>query len=219
MFIAIEGIDQSGKETQAKILAERLEGEVFPFPNYETPSGILIASHLKKEWKATVDFDEQTRLAVEQGVKADEDKLNAMVYQCLQFSNRLESAQKIRKTLQLKIPVIADRYIASGLVYGTVDGLDFDYMWNTQQFLPQPDLNILIDIDVEDSFKRKPENRDRYESNRGFLAHVRSLYVITFEKMEARNGVGQWKIVDGRQSVTEVAAEISVAVKETRALI
>ena len=44
MLIAFEGLDQSGKETQARLLAARLVGEgrrvtTVSFPDYATPIG------------------------------------------------------------------------------------------------------------------------------------------------------------------------------------
>jgi len=182
---------------------------LFSFPDYSTPSGQLIGSHLKKQWYCNLQFE---------GPGPEEEKyINDFVYQALQFTNRLEKAEIISDHLKAG-SVVADRYHASGIVYGTIDGIDRDYLIKTQRFLPMPDVNILIDIDVEDSFKRQPENRDRYEANRDFLERVCAKYRQLFIEMCEVDGPEKWHIVDGRPPVIEVAAEIAAIIKRVKAV-
>ena len=109
MFIAIEGVDGSGKTLQSKLLMERLQGTRFKFPDADTRLGRLIYGHLRKEWAADhVKVNESS-----------EPYLDAMVFQCLQTANRLEKQIPIIHAKQ-RGHVIADRYFASGLVYGAV---------------------------------------------------------------------------------------------------
>ena len=51
--------------------------------------------------------------------------------------------------------VILDRYIGSSLAYGTALGLDQEWLYQTQRFLPQPDTTILLDITPDLAAQRK----------------------------------------------------------------
>jgi dTMP kinase len=96
--IAIEGIDGAGKATQARLLADACgrfgqRGVVFSFPDYETPTGKLIAAYLRGE------------------VKGD-PRLLASMYSL----NRLEKLAAIQAALaDPDTVVIFDRYTASNI--------------------------------------------------------------------------------------------------------
>jgi len=106
MFIAFEGLDQSGKETQARRLAESLaaEGrrvETLSFPDYETPIGREIGAALAGEREFPPD-----------------------VMQLLYIANRYEWRPKIEQWLREGAIVVCDRYVASSIAYGESHGLD-----------------------------------------------------------------------------------------------
>jgi dTMP kinase len=203
MFIALEGIDACGKSTQIKLLSERLNAKMFRFPDDETPVGKLIRSHLNREWKCHHTPEE----LVPRGREAT-CNLNALVFQALHLANRLEKATEITQTMHtLGQDVVADRYLASAIVYGGADGLDVDYLVEVQQWLPQPDLNILLNIPPELSAERKPEKRDRYESQAGLMEEVADRYCWLWAKMTGA-GNDNWVVVDGSQSVEKVHADI-----------
>ena len=218
MIVCCEGADGAGKATQTQLLAEKLGGTRFAFPNYDSPTGRAILGHLKRDWQTrhndgcTVSYT-----------------IDALVFQCLQTVNRLELLDEI-KAAHKKGPVIFDRYSASGLVYGGLDGLDVQWIEKINASLPQPDVWIYLDIPIEESFKRRPERRDRYESDRGFLEKVRERYLklwreraggleniaITFyahlnpyvEAPAPTVAVRRWHVVDGMGSIDDVHARI-----------
>lgn len=203
MFIAIEGIDASGKATQSKLLADELHAKLFSFPDYSTPMGGLIKSHLHKQWYANLVVD---------GPGPEEEKsLDAMVFQSLQITNRLERLTDLVKALH-EGPVVSDRYLASGLVYGKADGLDPDYLYMLQRHLPQPDLQILIDIDPEDSVRRRPERRDRYEQQAGYMEKVTLGYRELWKN--SPKGDSWWVTVNGRGTIEEVFGRVMAIVRE-----
>jgi thymidylate kinase len=91
----------------------------------------------------------------------------------------------------------------------------------------QPDLYVLIDIPVEESFKRRPERRDRNESHRGYLERVRVAYLRLFTERHEANmararGDGKtrntyvpgpaWRVVDGIGTKEQDAERIWTAV-------
>jgi dTMP kinase len=210
MFIAIEGIDACGKSTQTRLLAERLNAKLMRFPDDETPIGKLIRAHLNREWTlAMAPLECPTADGPEVNVGrlvTNVHEANALVFQALHFANRLEKAREIARML-LRQDVVADRYLASAIVYGSADGLDVDYLIQTQQWLPQPDLNILIDIPPELSAERKPESRDRYESQPGLMEEVMSRYRKLWAKMREVDDLS-WVIIDGSQPVYDVHTAI-----------
>jgi len=218
MFIALEGIDTCGKGTQAKILAERYQAKLFKFPDPDSEMGKIVYAHLKKYWRVSstgVDspWNNGEKLA----------EVDAKVFQAVQLACRLEHAEAIKAELDAGKTVIADRYTGSGIVYGGADGIDMHYLDDIQKSLPQPDLQILLDIDPEDAAERmrgRGEELDRYEAKEGFMAEVAKRYRLVWQNKAAtvqRELRTVWVIVDGRKSITEVAAEIIGHVKELRA--
>jgi thymidylate kinase len=209
MVIVLEGMDAAGKKTQSELLAARLDGTRFAFPNYESPTGKLILGHLKKEWTCARHFPNVATWA------ACADDTDARVFQSLQTVNRIELLPQIHEAKR-KGHVVFDRYWQSAVVYGALDGLDMQWLRLVQEKpMPPADINILIDVPVDEGFKRRPERRDRYETNRPFLEKVRSQY-ITLWTMSASMGLpGEWFIVGGLGSVEEVHDRIIEIVRRT----
>jgi dTMP kinase len=218
MFVCIEGTDASGKNTQTKLLAKRLHAQLYSFPAYDTPSGELIKAHLQVEWNTQIN-DSMMWSVSEQNLSSDE-YLDAMVFQSLQLTNRMELASRINTHLEAKKHVVADRYWPSGWVYGAADGLEKPWLEAIHAPLPQPDLFILVDVDVEHSFKRRPDRRDRYESDRPFLEKVVKLYRELWHSMRNRttnlNRGERWRIVDGRGGIDPVHQDIWNIVRDCR---
>ena len=207
LFVALEGIDACGKNVQSRLLADRMGAELFSFPDYATPYGDLIASHLEGGWC----------VASTPGPEGSADRTDAMVFQSAQFTNRLELQVPLGQCLTENRNVVADRYLASGLAYGAADGLDWKYLLQVQRHLIQPDINILLDIDVEDSVKRRPERRDRYEKNSSFINRVSKFYRSIWEHMSALvNYLGRdtmWVVVNGRDDIDTVHKNILLVVR------
>src|ERR1019366_1574364 len=128
MLIAIEGLDQSGKETQARQLRARLEQDgrkvyAASFPGYETPIGHEIAKALRNEREFGPD-----------------------VMQLLYVANRFEYKPRIERVLTSGGVVICDRYRASSVAYGEAQGLDPKWLEEIQRPLPEAAITLLLDI-------------------------------------------------------------------------
>jgi dTMP kinase len=187
-LIAFEGLDQSGKETQARLLRGALEQagrsvESLTFPFDGTPIGREIRSALAGARDYAPD-----------------------VMQLLFIANRHERRPQIEQWLGDAVVVICDRYLASSIAYGEALGLDPQWLSETQRFLPRPALTILLDIQPETALARKRAGRDRYEQDLSLLARVRESY-------RRQAAAGDWLLVDGERSRDEVAADISLAVR------
>jgi dTMP kinase len=186
LLIAFEGLDQSGKQTQAEMLAERLRIDgratrLLSFPDYTTPIGAEIGRALQGERDYSPD-----------------------VMQLLYVANRYEWKSDIVRERTNGTIVICDRYLASSVAYGEATGLDPQWLLDIQKHLPQPDLTFLLDIAPGVSARRKTEDRDRYERDLALLARVRDSYV--------RQVGEQWLRIDADRPRADVAAAVFAAV-------
>ena len=186
-LIAFEGLDQSGKETQAHLLRARLEAggrevRIFPFPDYHTAIGAELGRAL-----------------------AGEREYRADVMQLLYVANRYEWKPEIQRALAAGQIVICDRYLASSVAYGEAQGLDPAWLADIQRFLPAPDLTVLLDIAPDTAVGRKAVNRDRFERDLALLQGVRDSYL-------RQAGQPGWVMIDGERAKPDVAEDVRAIV-------
>jgi dTMP kinase len=184
MLIAFEGLDQSGKETQSRRYRDQLrsagqKARVVSFPDYGTSIGEEIARALQGEREYGPD-----------------------VMQLLYVANRYERKPDIDRWQQAGITLLCDRYVASSIAYGEAQGLDVAWLVSMQQFLPQPDLTVFLDIAPETALERKATGRDRYERDHALQVGVRESY-------QRQAADERWLRVDGERAPDDVAAEVS----------
>jgi dTMP kinase len=187
-LIAFEGLDQSGKQTQAERLAAALRErgqsvELLSFPDYETAIGAEIGRAL--------------------GGKRD---YAADVMQLLYIANRYEYRPRISSTIERGGIIVCDRYLASSIAYGEAQGLDPEWLTALQKYLPQPALTLLLDIPPAASLERKQIARDRYERDLALLDRVRASY-------RRQASQPSWQLIDGTGDKEDVAAVVVSAVQ------
>jgi dTMP kinase len=183
VLIAFEGLDQSGKETQARRLRARLEAAgrevvTLTFPCYETSIAREIERALRGERDYTPD-----------------------VLQLLFIANRYEYRPRIADWIGAGRVVLCDRYLASSIAYGEAQGLDPAWLRDVQRGLPAPDVTLLIDIAPETAVARKAVDRDRFERDLALLERVRASYL----RQAAAPG---WHRVDGERAIDDVQADV-----------
>lgn len=188
LIIAFEGLDQSGKATQARLLRDRMraagrKARVVSFPDYGTPIGEEIARALGGERDYGPD-----------------------VMQLLYVANRYERKADIERWRRADITLLLDRYIASSLAYGEAQGLDGAWLAGLQQYLPRPDLTFFLDIPPETALERKAVGRDRYERDHALQMAVRESY----RRLAA---AADWRTVAGEQPQETVADEVLATVR------
>jgi dTMP kinase len=186
-LIAFEGLDQSGKQTQAELLRDRLKEEgwkarLVSFPDYGTTIGEEIARALQGEREYGAD-----------------------VMQLLYIANRYERNPDLQRWLDGGLVLVCDRYVASSIAYGEAQGLDPVWLMEVQKFLPAPSLTIMLDIAPETAVQRKAVDRDRYESDLAMQARVRDSYR---RQAAAQN----WIRLDGERPKDVVAEDVFSAV-------
>ena len=169
-LICFEGLDASGKATMSAYAAELLNGAVFSFPCYDSPTGKLLLQHLKGEVEmvGSIPFPPPCR-----GSKLAD--YNMLVRQSLMTVNRYELQARILHALTER-SVVLDRYWLSSLVYGEAEGLDTEWVVEISSALLRPDLTIVLDIPVCAVGQRRPQARDKNETDLNKLQRVRDLY-------------------------------------------
>jgi dTMP kinase len=187
LLIVFEGLDQSGKQTQAELLRDRLKQDghkarLVSFPDYGTSIGEEIARALQGERDYGPD-----------------------VMQLLYIANRYERKPDLVRWLEGGLMLVCDRYMASSVAYGEALGLDPAWLVDMQKFLPPPALTILLDIAPETAVQRKATDRDRYERDLAMQGRVRDSY-------RRQAAAGEWMVIDGERSKDIVAADVFTAV-------
>lgn len=193
-LIAFEGLDQSGKQTQAGWLVDALGAaghavRTISFPDYTTSIGAEIGQALQGQRPYGPD-----------------------VLQLLYIANRYEHAPAIRQWLSDGVMVVADRYAASSVAYGEAQGLDLAWLADVQRHLPPADLTFLLDIAPETSLERKRAARDKFERDLPLLSRVRDSY----RRQAAADG---WQLVDGTRAPAAVRDDVVSAVRARLALL
>ena len=194
-LIAFEGLDQSGKQTQAERLLEAFRAaghrsEFLTFPAYETAIGAEIERALHGERDYAAD-----------------------TLQLLYIANRFEFRPRIESWLDAGTMVVCDRYLASSIAYGEAQGVDGAWLTAIQRLLPQPSLTILLDIPPDASLNRKQVARDRFERDVPMLGRVRESYL----QQAARST--DWIRLEGHQDKDAVSAAVTSAVRSRLGLL
>ena len=189
MLIAFEGLDQSGKQTQAELLRDYFKQQgrkarLVSFPDYATSIGEEIARALQGERDYGPD-----------------------VMQLLYVANRYERKPDLQRWLDGGLILVCDRYTASSVAYGEAQGVDPVWLTDAQKYLPPAALTIMLDIAPETAVHRKAVDRDRYERDLALLARVRASY----ERQAAAER--SWIVIDGEQPKERVAIAVVSAVE------
>ena len=189
-FIIFEGIDGSGKSTQAEILAARLKNE---------PSDGVIGKLLRRALSGELKFGEQTMAAL---FAAD------------RLEHLTNESEGVLKHLSEGEQVICDRYYLSTYAY---QGVKVDLAWamalNAQAaVLAKPSVHIFLDISVNEALERISKNRnhtDIYET-RERLEHTRGRYLAVIEQLKETENI---IIINAAKPPEEIAREVWERVK------
>lgn len=181
-FIVLEGIDRSGKSTQARLLAQSLKTARIPclyiaFPVRDTAVGRLLDAYLRRE-----------------------NELDPRVAHLLFSANRWEMAQNIELALAEGKHVIADRYAYSGIAYSVANGLPSSWCIAPDVGLPLPDAVLYLDLSADIAAKRGAYGEERYEKME-FQLRVKKVYESLFV-------ASTWHTVNASQEEARVRDDI-----------
>jgi len=194
-LITFEGIDFSGKSIQANLLKEQLLAQNLPVIILREPGGTEISEKVRE-----VLLDSQ------------HDKMCAKTELLLYSAARAQMVQEcVIQHLQKDCIVICDRYFDSTTAYqGYGRKIDLDFIDKLHNFVTQgikPHLTFLIDLEPKETLARKKVSKiimDRLEQeNLQFHQRVREGYLKI-----ARTESYRFIIIDGLQSIDEIAAQI-----------
>lgn len=197
-FITFEGIDGSGKSTQAKLLIKKLGSSSIQTCFIREPGGTKISEEIRHVLLN----------------KRDEDMID-------RTEALLMCASRAQLTKNIIIPelesgkwVIADRYSDSTLAYqGGGRGIDLDWLIKLNEFATfgtVPDITFYIDIDAETGFQRRKNiSADRIESaGIEFQDKIRNKYLEIIDYFSER-----CVHVDGNLSIDAISEIIWEEIK------
>ena len=182
IFIVIEGLDGSGKTTQANLLAKKLSQN----------HSVLLTAEPSRGKIGTF---------IREGCLYEDKRLPTEAEALLFASDRIEHMYKeIKPALDEGKLVICDRYIYSSLAYQGSAGLSLEWIKTINARALQPDFSIFIDVSPErvlDRLQRKKSVMETLETQR----KVREVYLKFVEK-------GELARIDGDKPKDVVAEQL-----------
>lgn len=199
LFIAIEGIDGSGKGTQAKLLAEFLKAKLISFPRYKSFFGKQIRRYLDG------DLDLAPKMAA-----------------TLYANDRFNAQEEIERTLYRSnvSSVVCDRYMASNIAHQCArvpiserEGLANWIAEMERSVLKNREPDLTIFLDVHPAIAQglmEGKKQDRHERDLGHLTSAYSVYLElssnpSWVSIECLDG-------DGMRSVEAIAQDVQAVV-------
>ena len=186
-FIVIEGLDGSGKATQAEILRKRFETEgktvrKLTFPDYDNESSALVKMYLGGEFGG------------------NPDDVNAYAAAAFYTVDRIASYLKFwKEDYESGAVILADRYATSNIIYQMSklpesewnDYIDFQQDFEYSKIkVPKPDLVIYLDVEPEVSqkllsrrYSGDESKKDLHEKNVSFLLNCRKSALYAAERL------------------------------------
>jgi len=195
LFISLEGIDGSGKSTQAALLAEALGDETV---SIREPGGTDAAERIRSLLAdPEVELDPLAELLLFLAARAD------------------LTARVIRPALEAGRDVVCDRFADSSVAYqGAARGLGVGEVISLTDSASDglwPDLTVLLKVDPETGLGRA-EGGDRFESEG---LELQRAVAVAYEEI-AKIASDRVVAIDGSGTVEEVHARVMEVVGERR---
>ena len=183
MLICIEGIDASGKTTQAKLLVKNLNERGYKAVYTSEPTKGFFGQILRQK------------------ILYGNERVPAVVEALLFALDRLEHVEKeIKPALEKEKIVVSDRYLYSSIAYQGAAGLDPAWIEEINRWAIKPDLAIYLDVPAEVVIKRLKRKRSVMETLEN-QRRVRKAYLRLVKE-------GMLLLVDGNRPIEEIEREI-----------
>ena len=185
-FIVIEGLDGSGKTTQAKLLTAKLSRSHNAVYTAE-PSHGKIGTFIRNR------------------CLYGDKRLSSTTEALLFAADRIEHVEnEIKPALANEKLVVCDRYVYSSLAYQGSANLSVDWIAEINKHALKPDLAIFIDVTPEKVLQRLHRRRSVME-NLETQQKVRNVYLQFVEKGDLRR-------IDGDKPMDEVGEYLAALV-------
>lgn len=182
-FICLEGIDGSGKTTQARLLVGELCQKGFNAVYTTEPSNGQIGRLIRRY---VLNRERRVPIALE-----------ALLFAADRISH-VET--EIKPMLEMNRIVVCDRYLYSTLAYQGAAGVDLKWIEEINRFALIPDLALFIDVPPEVAEQRLKGRRSVMETFPN-QQRVRQAYL----DMVADNRLRR---VDGNRPINQVASDV-----------
>lgn len=197
-FFALEGIDGSGKSTQLKLLARRLEAAGIPCLTTCEPTSGPIGKLLRQVLTGQVKCD---------------SRVVAPLFAADRLDHLLREENGLCRAVEAGLTVLTDRYCFSSYAYQSVD-LPLEWVIEVNRPCAQllrPTATLFLDVSPELALERIAQNRAGAElfETRDRLTRTREQYFKAFELEQNRERV---IVIPGDRDVDAVAGEIWAAV-------
>ncbi len=193
LFITFEGIDQSGKSTQAERLEKHLTENGYAVQSWRDPGSTLISEQIREILLSSKNHG-----------------MSAIAELLLYEAARAQIVEEyIRPALDKNRIVIMDRFYDSTTAYqGYGRGIPLDTITHANRIATGglvPDMTFFIDVTWEESCRRKGKDaRDRMESeSRFFFDQVRKGYLALVKSEPER-----FVLIDGSQTKAAIEGQI-----------
>jgi dTMP kinase len=179
-FITLDGLDGTGKSTQAQLLADWLRGQKVPVVPCADPGGTDVGQQLRQ----LVLFGREHRIAT---------TTEAFLF----MASRAQLVEEvIRPALDRGEVVVSDRFLLANVVYqghaGGMDPKDLLAVGRVATGGLEPDLTIVFDVELDVAFARRGRDADRMEErDREFHARVQTGF-----RYEAGMRPEKYRIID-----------------------
>lgn len=230
-LIVIEGTDCSGKETQSKILVEKLNNEGmetkrFSFPMYDTPTGKIVGGpYLGKSYICEGFFPETAPNV--------DPKVSALYY----AADRLYNIPKIMELLDNGVNVVLDRYLYSNMAHqgGKISDTNsremmYNWLYDLEVSflgLPVPDVRIFISMPYEGSVILKKSRAEELDQNEASEEHLRCAFnayhevanKYDFKIIDCIKDLSREVSIDNIKTIDEISTEIYGYVTSTNKML
>ncbi|MCH7850194.1 MAG: hypothetical protein IH845_00965 [Nanoarchaeota archaeon] len=193
-LIVIEGTDCSGKETQTKMLVDRLKNEgvfcdTLSFPQYGTSTGRIVGEcYLGKPGMGPSWFKDPSKL---------DSKIASLYY----AADRRALLPRINETLDRGMHLILDRYVSSNMAHqgGKIDNdvereefyIGLDELEYGFLELPRPDLTLFLYMPYKMGMGlrgNRDEGADAHEADQNHLRDAERAFLqleeLQFEELD-----------------------------------
>lgn len=197
MFISFEGIDGSGKSTQARMLAEHFKQAGYDVVLTREPGGSPGAEEIR-------------RLVLE----GETDRWSATTELLLFTAARRDHLERtIRPALAEGKIVITDRFADSSRIYQGLGRAELGDLVNDLHALvigQEPDATVLIDMDPNKGLDRALSRNGTEERFEDFGVEMQMRMRQGFLDLAARHP-DRFQVIDGDQSIDAVQVDIRAA--------